>query len=176
MRFAYADPPYLGLGHYYAADHPDARACNDPEWHRALIDRLATDYPDGWALSCTTNNLRTLLPMTPADCRVGAWVKPYANFKPGVSPAYCWEPVIFRGGRKRTRDEHTVRDWVSENITMQRGFVGAKPRRFALWVFDLLNVLPGDEVDDLFPGSGAVQAAIDERLRAPVADLEFDLG
>src|SRR5215472_7100536 len=103
MRFAYADPPYLGCGRYYADQHPDALAWNDAETHRALIARLVADYPDGWAMSLHSPSLRVLLPMCPDDCRVGFWGKTFAFFKPGVPVAYAHEPVIFRGGRKRGR-------------------------------------------------------------------------
>jgi len=162
MRFAYADPPYLGYAKFYANRHPDAAIWDDPETHRDLIKRLGDEYPDGWALSLTTGNLKDILPMCPASCRVGAWVKPFASFKPGVNPGYAWEPVIFHGGRKHSRTDDTVRDWVAESITLKRGLVGAKPRGFCRWVFALLNAQRGDVLDDLFPGSGAVTAAWQE--------------
>ena len=97
------------------------------EGHAALIERLCSEYPDGWAMSLSSPSLRTILPFCPEDARVMAWIKPFAAFKPNVGVAYAWEPVIFRGGRKRTRQQDTVRDWVAENITMMRGFPGAKP-------------------------------------------------
>lgn len=158
MRFAYADPPYLGQGRkHYAAHHDDASDADSPEWHRALINRLVDEFPDGWALSCSTPSLGTLLAMCPDDVRVGAWVKPFASFKPGVNPAYAWEPVIFRGGRKRDRTEPTVRDWVSANITLQKGLPGAKPSEFCMWVLDLLGFRHDtDEMIDLFPGTGVM--------------------
>ncbi len=159
MRFAYADPPYLGLAKFYAALHPEAMTWDDPETHRALIGRLSEDYPDGWVLSLHTPSLRFILPMCPDDCRVGAWVKPFAVFKPGVNPAYAWEPVIFRGGRKRDRTCRTVRDWTACEITIKRGLTGAKPAAFCWWVFDLMGAEPGDEFADLFPGTGAVGRA-----------------
>jgi hypothetical protein len=37
-----------------------------------------------------------------------------------------------------------------------------KPRGFCRWLFACLNAKPGDEFDDLFPGSGAVSAAWSE--------------
>lgn len=176
MRFAYADPPYLGMGKMYASRHPEAMAWDDPETHRALIGRLSDEYPDGWALSLSAPSLRTLLPMCPADARVAAWVKPFASFKPGVRVAYAWEPVIFRGGRKGTRKDPTVRDWVAENIAMQKGFPGAKPRGFCRWMFEVLGAAPGDALDDLFPGSGAVGFAwaewVGERCPLPSLPLE----
>lgn len=159
MKFAYADPPYLGYSSFYAEHHPDALDWDKPETHRGLIARLVAEYPDGWALSLTSGNLHDILPMVPKKARVAAWVKPFASFKKNVSPAYAWEPVIFMGGRKHEISNPTVRDWVAENITLKRGLTGAKPRSFCRWIFDLLHAQRGDTFDDLFPGSGAVSAA-----------------
>ena len=159
MRFAYADPPYVGQ----SRKHYGGSEVN----HRLLITHLVDEFPDGWALSCSTPSLRELLPLCPRDVRIGAWVKPFAIFKPNVNPGYAWEPVIFCGGRKHQRDEPTVRDWVSVNITLRRGLSGVKPDGFSRWVFDLLNVIEGDELIDVFPGSGAVSNAfrrLSERL------------
>ena len=160
MRFAYADPPYLGYAKFYK-DHPEHAVYDTLAGHVALFDRLMSDYSDGWAVSCTSGNLRDLFPITPVGTRVAAWVKPFASFKPGVAPAYAWEPVLFYGGRKRTRKEQTPRDWHSENITLRKGLVGAKPPGFARWLLDLLNVRAdlGDTIDDLFPGTGGVLSA-----------------
>jgi hypothetical protein len=176
MRFAYADPPYLGCGALYAKHHPDALAWDDPETHRALIARLCDEYPDGWAMSASSPSLQTLLAMCPTDARVGSWVKPFCVFKPGVPVAYAWEPVIFHGGRRRGRDEATVRDWVVCKITLKRGLTGAKPRAVCRWIFDLLGAEPGDTMDDLFPGSGAVAAAWAEYagMRSPLPALPLE--
>lgn len=164
LRFAYADPPYLGCGKLYVAHHPDALDWNNPERYRGLIAQLATEYQDGWALSASSPSLETLLVLCREvlgvnRVRVSAWVKPFAVFKPNVSPAYAWEPVIWTGGRtKRSRQEDTVRDWHSENITLRRGLPGAKPPAFAKWITDLLgaDVRQGDTIIDLFPGTGAM--------------------
>ena len=174
MRFCYADPPYLGVAQkHYGALHDAAGDYDRPEVHAELIGRLIDEFPDGWALSCSSPSLAVMLALCPADVRVMAWVKPFASFKPGVGVAYAWEPVIVRGGRKRNREQDTVRDWVSANITLQRGFPGAKPRAFALWIMDVLNVQCGDELIDMFPGSGAMQAAFDERLGDGKQQLEL---
>ena len=37
--------------------------------------------------------------------------------------------------------------------------MGAKPAEFARWMFDLLGAQSGDELDDLFPGSGGIARA-----------------
>jgi hypothetical protein len=157
MRFAYADPPYLGCGAaLYGKHHAEAAVYDTEAGHRALIERLCDEFSDGWAMSLSSPSLRTILPMCPADVRVAAWVKPFVAFKANVNPAYAWEPVIFRGGRKRSRAEPTVRDWVSEVITLRRGLTGAKPEAFCRWILMLLGARPGDEVEDLFPGTGVM--------------------
>ena len=41
MRFAYADPPYLGLAKaFYGDRHADAADYDRPETHQALINRM----------------------------------------------------------------------------------------------------------------------------------------
>ena len=132
---------------------------------KKLIEKLCDEYQDGWALSLHSPSLREIISYCPADVRVMAWVKPFCSFKPNVNPAYAWEPVIVRGGRKRTREQETVRDWVSEPITLRKGLTGVKPRAFCMWMFAVLNLRTGDTLDDLFPGSGAVTDAWDEWLR-----------
>jgi hypothetical protein len=153
MRFAYADPPYLGQARKHYG--PDAEEVNHP----LLIDWLDRDF-DGWALSLSSVSLRAILPMCPEGVRVMAWVKPFAVFKPGVNPAYAWEPVIVKVlPRKRERSEPTVRDWVAESITLRRGLSGVKPDGFCRWLFEAVNLRPDDHFEDIFPGSGAVTRA-----------------
>jgi hypothetical protein len=159
VRFGYADPPYFGCAVRLYGDHPDAAIYDTVEGHAQLFARLESEFPDGWAYSLTSTTLGVLLPNAPADVRVAAWVKPFAVFKPNVNPAYAWEPVLFRGGRKRTRDQDTIRDWVAAPITLRRGLAGAKPEAFCFWLFDLLGMDESDELVDLFPGTGAVSAA-----------------
>ena len=169
MRFAYADPPYIGRSSYYK-DHPDYAGEVD---HQQLIDQLISEYPDGWALSCSSSSLPILLPMCTIKVRVGAWVKPLASFKKGVNPAYAWEPVIFHGGRKRDPADPTHRDWVSENITMKKGLPGAKPYAFCVWLFNLLNIRRGDVFDDLFPGTGKVTEYLSVYLGNQGEQMDF---
>lgn len=160
MKFAYADPPYLGCAVRLYGDHHEAAVYDTVDGHKTLIDRLVSDYQDGWALSMTSGNLHDLLPLCPKDCRVMAWVKPFAAFKPGVPVAYAWEPVVVMGGRKRPTDRDTVRDWVSAPITMKKGLAGAKPPAFCFWIFDVLGMEKDDQLDDLFPGTGAVTESL----------------
>lgn len=168
MRFAYADPPYIGQAHRY----PEKEEVD----HQALIATLE-EY-DAWALSASSPSLFTILPMCPEGTRIAAWIKPFAIFKPNVNPAYAWEPILFKGARKRSRSEPTVRDWVSSNITLKKGLVGVKPHNFSRWIFDLMGLTPDDELHDLFPGSGAVTQAwvgwcVDKSNRQIPMDLEL---
>lgn len=184
MKFAYADPPYLGCCRLYQHHHPDGLCWDDPETHHQLIDRLTTEYPDGWALSCHTPSLKTLLPMCPDDTRIGAWVKPFHIYKKGVRPAYAWEPILYRGGRNvghppppKGGKATTPKDFfiaedgdlldalttpaVACNITLKKGLTGAKPLPVCDWVLHLLGFLPGeDTLDDLYPGTGAMGEAV----------------
>lgn len=154
FRFAYADPPYPGMSHFYV-DHPDYGGEVD---HGDLVTRLCDEFADGWALSTASTTLRYVLGLCPDDVRIAAWTKPFASFKPGVNPGYCWEPVIFRGGRRRTdKQELTVRDFLAQGITLRKGLTGAKPPQFCRWICDLLGYRHGvDELVDLFPGTGVM--------------------
>lgn len=166
MRLAYADPPYMGQAKLYKADHRAAEVN-----HPLLIAYL--DTFDAWALSASSPSLRAILPMCPEDVRVMAWIKPFASFKPGVNPAYAWEPVIVRGGRKHARYDDTVRDWLSASITLQKGLTGAKPPTFAQWLFDVWNAQPGDEFTDVFPGTGIMRQAWDTRFTERPEQMEL---
>lgn len=159
MRFAYADPPYLGCCKLYDHYHPDGLCWDDVDTHKLLVARLDAEFSDGWAMSLSSPSLKRILPLCADDVRVMAWVKPFAIFKPNVNPGYCWEPVIVSGGRRRGRDLPTTRDWVSCNITLKKGLTGAKPLAVCEWILDVLNVQPGDEVVDLFPGTGIMDEA-----------------
>lgn len=159
MKAAYADPPYLGCGSkLYGTLHEAAEEYDDPEAHRKLITRLCDEY-DSWALSLNEPSLREILSMCPDDVRVGAWVKPFASFKPGITRAWTWEPVIFRFSRKRPKDIDTWRDHIIAAITLKKGCPGAKPDAFSYWIFDGLGLTKDDEFHDLFPGSGSVTEA-----------------
>jgi hypothetical protein len=184
VKFAYADPSYIGCSKRYK-NHPDYDGEVD---HKKLLNRLYEEFPDGWALSASMKSLWDLIPMIPRSwkCRVAAWVKPYkcrvaAWVKPYVGtsyrnliekrPLYSWEPVIFRGGRPLNPGQ-AIRDWVMcNNLSAEpgrktgngkrlgAGLPGAKPDEFCYWIFELLNMQPGDQLVDLFPGTGRVMRA-----------------
>tara|TARA_R100001443_G_scaffold18245_1_gene29091 strand:+ start:10654 stop:11181 length:528 start_codon:yes stop_codon:yes gene_type:complete len=161
MRFAYADPPYLGCGSLYSKHHSEALNWNKIETHEDLIHQLAEF--DGWAMSLSAPSLKQILPLCPEDVRIAAWVKPFAVFKKGINPVYAWEPVIFHGIRKRGLEEPHVKDWVSANITMKKGLPGAKPAAFCDWILDVLGYQEGDTMEDLFPGTGSMEEALCRR-------------
>lgn len=180
MKFAYADPPYLGCCNYYGHNHGDGwrpfdRKCwNDVATHAALINFLVDNYPDGWALSMGSDDIAPIAPLLPSDIHWGAWVKPFASFKPGINPGYCWEPVAFYRGRKLGRDVDTVKDFIVESITLKKGLAGAKPFKVCLWILQMLGFDQfTDTVDDLFPGSGVMGQAVSFRLGVPAEQLSL---
>ena len=157
VKFAYADPPYLGCCGLYDHRHEPPWGCwDDPAEHRALMFHMNRHF-DGWAMSLSAPSLRDLLPQALADVRVAAWVKPFAAYKANVRIAYTWEPVIFQPGRDSSKDGAPVgRDHLAEPITLKKGLTGAKPERFCRWVADLLGYVEGDELVDIFPGTGVM--------------------
>lgn len=159
MRFAYADPPYPGHAKRLYGDHPDYAGEVD---HRELALTLSTHY-DGWALHTASTTLPEVLGYIEQagirDYRLMAWVKPFAVFRRNVPVAYAWEPVIVKAARTPLRIGVTYRDFISESITMKRGLAGAKPEAVCRWLFEVMGCEPEDELDDLFPGTGAVSAA-----------------
>lgn len=170
MKFAYADPPYLGCSSFYKKLHPEAMIWDDPETHRAFIDRLYDEYPDGWALSLHVPSLHTMLGFLRPGHRICAWVKPFASFKPNVMRAWTWEPVILVGGRPIPKKTKTWRDHIACNIALKKGLVGAKPRAVCDWILDGLNFQPGDTLDDLFPGTGIMGEAVAARASVLTPD------
>ena len=177
MRLAIVDPPYYGHSQQFYGDlHEQASDYDTLDAHRDLIDRLGEF--DGWALHMTSSNLHDILPLCPKDARVMAWVKPFCSWKKNVTVAYAWEPVVVWGGRKRPSEHtghETVRDWVAANITLQRGLVGAKPAEVVWWLLEVLGAQPDDEIIDMFPGSGAVQQAIDAWRIGKTGGCQFNL-
>lgn len=175
-RFAYADPPYPGMSGFYK-DHADYGGEVD---HEHLVERLESEFSDGWVLHTASTTLREVLAVCPERARVLAWVKTFASWKKGVYPAYAWEPVIMAGGRNDYGARQTVPDFVAEPITLQRGLTGAKPERVCMWLFDCLGAYPDDELHDLFPGSGAVMRAwtkfqAEPRLSFPLPEQDTAL-
>ena len=161
MKFAYAEPPYLGMGKkMYGKLHPEAPRWDEVENQRNLIRQLIVDYPDGWAMSCNPKDLQFLL-IDPA-IRVCAWTKTFHQIRQ-TTIQYAWEAVLVYGGRLDGKRKPMVRDWISGVIAMRKGLQGAKPTYFNNWILDLLNVYEGDDLVDLFPGSFSMQEPCESR-------------
>lgn len=164
MRFAYADPPYPGRAHLY----PEQTEVD----HAELIDRLIANYPDGWALSTDSRGLWEVLPILRPHrdqlrARLAIWHTPDAAPFGSGHPrgrdsriAWAFEVVLFAGGRGRPGPNLTDLATIPRP-ERGRGFVGQKPAAFGVWICRLLGVERGDQVDDLFPGSGAFGRAVE---------------
>lgn len=174
MRFAIADPPYLGRGDRWygngrgdysgrgvADHHPEAAVWDSWDAHAQLVKRLVSGY-DGWAVALSVDSLRQYLAECPDDVHVMVWHR--RNAMPGGNHVRrCWEAVIIRQPRcRRGRGEWYAVDDVLDAPSGRPGFAGAKPAVWTRWVLDALGYVAGvDTLDDLFPGSGAVAAAAD---------------
>ena len=158
-KIGYADPPYIGCAHLYK-DHPDYAGEVD---HVALVAQLERDF-DGYVLHAGAHNASEAI-LAPMAAQYGwrkcVWVKGFAAFKKNVPVGYAWEPVYVKAARKPVVSKRIVplRDWLQESITLKRGLTGAKPEKVCHWAFELVGACPGDELTDLFPGSGAVARA-----------------
>lgn len=158
MKLGYADPPYPGCADLYR-DHVDYAGEVD---HVALIAHLEDEFA-GWVLhtNATPSTMALLAPLVvKTGARWCSWVKGFAAFKRNVSVAYAWEPVIIKAARKPVVSKRLVmRDWVECSITLKRGLTGAKPEAVCHWAFELCGARPDDQLEDLFPGTGAVTKA-----------------
>ena len=165
MRFCYADPPYPGCEHYYGG-----RGVN----HNILIWHLEHDY-DAFALSTNQKNLAYVLPMLTCKYRIMAWVKRVGGSIPTSNPSYYWEPVIVHGGRKRSAKEYHRLDWCEAYTPIcelaKLRVRGKKPDKFYHWLLDVVNVKPGDEVIDLFPGNGGLAKVVGSHMNQQVLPL-----
>lgn len=187
LRYAVADPPYLGRGqrHYgpgsngrpawrsgpvdrargwvpgvsRTTEHPDAARWDDPATHAELVADLAARY-DGWAVALAADSLPTYLAAAPTGARVAVWHR--TRPPPGGSRIItAWEPVLlFVPPPRRGRNTGPSVTDVLTAAPPNSGHTGAKPRAWTRWVLDLLGVTDGDTIEDLFPGSGAVTAEI----------------
>lgn len=178
MRFAYADPPYPGLADYY-----QERAEVD---HAALIGELTGGWIegelDGWALSSSAAALPIVLPMCPSSTRVCVWRR-RVRYTPSTRALSAWEPLLVVGGRPLPTDvpQDLLDELYTSDVLDYRGrygsftgaLIGMKPPEFAVWLFRQLGATAGDELHDLYPGSGAIGRAwsifTDELSRRTVA-------
>lgn len=181
MKLAIADPPYppfvgsggrknrasrwYGDGQRSVTDrpsdnHPEAALWDDPATHRTLLERLLDEY-DGWAIATSPDGLAAYGALPP-EVRIMAWIKP--NAQPGAHRLRSlWEPVILyppKGRRSNRGGIGAIPDVLTANAP-RVGFIGAKPEAWTRWVLAAMTFQPGDQVDDLFPGSGLVGRIVD---------------
>ena len=159
LRMCYADPPYPNRARLYRRHRDfggEVDICK-------LVCRLVTEFPDGWALSTSSESLPAVLRFCPASVRIAAW---FRGERPTVAfhPLSAWEPVVYCGGRARKvlPDRRRINALIHHSrprLTDAQRVLGAKPAAFCYWMFDLLGLLPGDDLVDLFPGSGGVGRA-----------------
>lgn len=164
MRFGYADPPYPGMAWMYEDQPSFAGEVN----HTELVASLEASY-DGFALSTSARALATVLPLFKREFRVCAWVKPIGAWTQTRGIHNTWEPLIVVPGREQRPGK---RDWLAAQPARRGGsdLIGRKPEAFCTWMFALLGMLPGDELVDLYPGSGIVGRAWAEVCRRSTSD------
>lgn len=172
LRVAFADPPYPGKAGLYA-DQPTYGGEVD---HGALLDQLATF--DGWALATDSRSLAHVLGLATArglDPCIGAWVRgaPHAHAV-RVRPGRAWEPLLY----VPAREEPAALPW-DEDVLVHRHrprttdpdyVIGSKPPHYVAWALACVRARPGDELADLFPGTGGagrLWSLLEERALLP---------
>lgn len=155
LRFAYADPPYPGTAKRYYQNEPTYKGEVD---HAKLIASLrASATYAGWALSTSARALRDVLPLCPPEARVCAWVKPHSVPPATYGLHNVWEPIIVLQGRRLQPGR--VDALIAYPARFGGTLPGRKPLVFCAWLFHAMGMLPGDVLDDLYPGSGIVSRA-----------------
>lgn len=162
VRVVYADPPYPGKSHLYR-DQPNYAGEVD---HSELISRLelrragrflGEEPIDGWALSTSAEALRTILPLCPSTIRVCAWTKPRNVSSLTFGLETTWEAILVMPARELRPGK---RDHLHAAAARGGGdLVGRKPIAFAAWLFDALGLVPGDTLEDPYPGTGLITRA-----------------
>ena len=185
----YADPPYANCRFKYASKNKsrqwgiNARA----DYMREIVARMEDlRAPDGAAaLSMATPELR-LLHLFPSSARVCAWVKNWAQFRPGVWPTFAWEPLVVWGTRASWREHGGIKesgrpggvpfDWTSLHPVPVRGkrkHETAKPHGFGDWVLDVTIGRRATSVCELFAGTAPIATAADVR-GCEATGVDFD--
>ena len=148
--FGWADPPYPGCGTMY----PERVGVNHP----ILIGTLCHHFPRGWALSTGSRQLQRVLRFCPDGVRIGVWTRD-TTVRRVRGRSRAWEALIVCGGRDLSR----VTDDVHREEASKARFTGDKPPGFNGWVLSMLGALAGDQLADLFPGTGSMRSAAAER-------------
>ena len=101
-----------------------------------------------------------MLTLCPAGVRVAAWHRGERTVR-SLYPLHAREPVIYHGSRQILGERRTDSIVCGPGLltTLPGRAVGAKPAVVCRRIFGLLGAQPGDSIDDLFPGSGAVGQA-----------------
>jgi hypothetical protein len=157
MRLAYADPPYLGCCLKYGHRH-DLYGCWDvPDAHAHLVKNLVKDFPDGWALSTSAKGLPTYLAACPPAARTAIWHVTNSPHPGNMGRWWwAWEAVIVWGGRREVPVVRNVFTGHAPSGYFGNEITGQKTEGFCRWVLNLLGYLDGDELVDLYPGSGVM--------------------
>lgn len=163
IRVAYADPPYPGTAKKIYGREPSYAGEVD---HAALVARLVAEFPDGWALSTSEEALFDVLALCKAHgarVHVCPWVKPKGVSRKTYGLHNAWEALIVCGGRG---ERPGVRDFLYTPPARGGGTLrGRKPLAFCAFLFRALGMHAGDELVDLFPGTGIVLRAWRESSR-----------
>lgn len=173
LRLAFADPPYPGKARRYYGGHPDFAGEVD---HDELLSRLA--MYDGWALATSSDAVAAIAARCVAQglgARIAVWVRHPAPH-PFARVITAWEAVLYvparrvvAGDTRRLTDVLTAAPGARPRPTWPSAVIGMKPPAYLEWVFGLLGALPGDDLDDLYPGSGIVSRAWRQYTSADVA-------
>jgi hypothetical protein len=162
--FAYADPAYFKLSKKFYGREPDfAGEVDHAELVRSLVAGGFRGF--GLSLSVSWDSLVHLVPLinslVPQEVygkpRFCAWSKPHGVPSTSHGPHNTWEGLIIVGGRRLppgvpdSLRALPARGWSS--------LMGRKPLAFCAWFFDLMGMLPGDRLMDVFMGSDAVARA-----------------
>jgi len=184
-RFAYADPPYPGLARrYYGCEEVDhtelvGRLVRDFPDGWALSTSAAALQS---VLAICPAGVRVCIWVRPA--RATRALRARNSFEPlivaggrlrhvAVSSSTCRSElaatdasrstpatsVAAAGARPVAEDLRDVLHWGGRQHSHPGALVGMKPAAFCEWMFRLLGAAAGDELIDLFPGSGAVGRA-----------------
>ena len=163
LRLGVGDPPYPGKAHLYR-DHPDYGGEVD---HASLLQEL--DTFDGWVLATSAEALPRVVSLASRydGWRVAAWVR---GGRPGrrAGPVSSWEPVLYKPARAvphRDQPDDSLVFTSRPRTSDPDRVIGAKPSAWWAWIFRLMGARSGDELVDLFPGSGGGMRAWRESQR-----------
>jgi hypothetical protein len=139
LRVCIADPPYPGkAARYYR---------NEPTYAGEV------DY-DGYALATSAEACRWLWPLCSDEVRQATWSKPIGTPEATLGMHNLHEVVLVKQARR-------LRGGIPDALVAQPArfgghLPGRKPLAWIAWVFRMLGMQPGDQLVDLFPGTGVI--------------------